>query len=595
MDHPEVIAPDGLAFEGSADQVDDLVVAFRGLPRRRLVVIGGPGTGKTTLAVQLLVHLLATRHDREPVPVLFSLIDFDPERLSLAGWLAARLVRDYPGLDVPAARALVERDRLLPVLDGLDEVPADRRTGILRALNTTAGGTSGFILTSRRAAFASSLAESQDVLTAAAVISPLALTGGESCDYLRTQLAPDARRLAPIRSDGWARVLAVLESGSAHDLALVASTPLGLWLIRVVYLDGRRDPLSLIDPQHPDRNERALGSHLLDQLIPATVEHVGAVGRPDARVARLPKDSVAQFCRYLTTVAEQLRMGDTRDWLWWHLPQYTLRSNSARLGARVVLASATTLVLGLPLLVISILFDATAILDLFDSTAAFFLVGGVAGLLLFRMARRPRNANLQLRGRLLALLGRLFLGLLAGIIIAFAAAFVYYTTAARVPLYLEDGFILLVMLAPAVGPCVVILDFLSSDSLALRAISPTASHRGDCVRLGVQILAVAAILLTLFLVLIPAVFPVDSEMSTYLVIAFLALLATLVVGLAVGQAQTAFVISLVFLVARRRLPLRLMRFLDNAHQLGLLRVIGPAYQFRHAELQDHLAPPADRA
>jgi predicted NACHT family NTPase len=38
------------------------------LPRRRLV-IGGPGTGKTTLAVQLLVHLLATRQEREPVPV----------------------------------------------------------------------------------------------------------------------------------------------------------------------------------------------------------------------------------------------------------------------------------------------------------------------------------------------------------------------------------------------------------------------------------------------------------------------------------------------------------------------------------------------
>jgi hypothetical protein len=33
-----------------------------------------------------------------------------------------------------------------------------------------------------------------------------------------------------------------------------------------------------------------------------------------------------------------------------------------------------------------------------------------------------------------------------------------------------------------------------------------------------------------------------------------------------------------------------MTFLDDAHRLGLLRVVGPAYQFRHAELQDHLAP-----
>lgn len=32
-----------------------------------------------------------------------------------------------------------------------------------------------------------------------------------------------------------------------------------------------------------------------------------------------------------------------------------------------------------------------------------------------------------------------------------------------------------------------------------------------------------------------------------------------------------------------------MAFLEDAHRLGLLRVVGSAYQFRHAELQDHLA------
>jgi hypothetical protein len=31
-----------------------------------------------------------------------------------------------------------------------------------------------------------------------------------------------------------------------------------------------------------------------------------------------------------------------------------------------------------------------------------------------------------------------------------------------------------------------------------------------------------------------------------------------------------------------------MSFLDDAHRLGLLRTVGPIYQFRHAELQDHL-------
>jgi hypothetical protein len=32
-----------------------------------------------------------------------------------------------------------------------------------------------------------------------------------------------------------------------------------------------------------------------------------------------------------------------------------------------------------------------------------------------------------------------------------------------------------------------------------------------------------------------------------------------------------------------------MPTLDDAHRLGLLRVVGQAYQFRHADFQDHLA------
>jgi hypothetical protein len=30
-----------------------------------------------------------------------------------------------------------------------------------------------------------------------------------------------------------------------------------------------------------------------------------------------------------------------------------------------------------------------------------------------------------------------------------------------------------------------------------------------------------------------------------------------------------------------------MDFLDDTYRLGLLRTVGPAYQFRHAEFQDH--------
>jgi hypothetical protein len=35
-------------------------------------------------------------------------------------------------------------------------------------------------------------------------------------------------------------------------------------------------------------------------------------------------------------------------------------------------------------------------------------------------------------------------------------------------------------------------------------------------------------------------------------------------------------------------PLRMMNFLEDAHQRGILRTVGPVYQFRHARLQDRL-------
>jgi len=71
------------------------------------------------------------------------------------------------------------------------------------------------------------------------------------------------------------------------------------------------------------------------------------------------------------------------------------------------------------------------------------------------------------------------------------------------------------------------------------------------------------------------------------------LVSGLAVGLVatLGSASTAFHLAVGLRSAQGRLPWRVVGFLDDAYRLGLLRVVGPVYQFRHAELQDHLAPP----
>jgi hypothetical protein len=397
MDHPEVIAPDGLSFEGRGDDIAQLVAAFRALPRRRLVVIGGPGVGKTTLAVQMVVQLLADRRDDEPVPIVLSLIDFDPSAMSPYEWLVGRLQRDYPGLTESLASALVRRGRVLPVLDGLDEVPDDRQARILQALNAVADGVEGFILTSRRPAYLSALSASGDVLTATAVIAPLALTPGDACRYLRVQLAPHERLLDPARHTAWTDVMARLENGRSADLAAVVANPLGLWLIRTVYVVGRRDPVPLIDPDHPDRAGRPLRDHLLDQLIPAVVRNDSVSRLPGSARNDTREDT---WCRYLTTIAMQLRDGDSRDWLWWRLAPNLFRGMPVRLVSGFLLG----LLASVPCVLVAVI--ATPTLPQGDRT--YLLILGIllcppAGVILFRPTRQPRRVYLKFRGRMRAL------------------------------------------------------------------------------------------------------------------------------------------------------------------------------------------------
>lgn len=142
MDHPEhITAAATLAWSGRGDQVTAMARQFRALRRRRLVIIGGPGSGKTTLAVQLVRELLDNLQPGDPVPVLVSIAGWDTERFPrLQGWLAARLDEIYPSLRAPQygpgmSEQLVQRAHILPVLDGLDEIPAQARTAVIAALN----------------------------------------------------------------------------------------------------------------------------------------------------------------------------------------------------------------------------------------------------------------------------------------------------------------------------------------------------------------------------------------------------------------------------------------------------------------------------
>jgi len=103
----------GLAAAGErrlqAGQVSELHEVYGGLGSGRLVIAGGPGSGKSSAAVLLI--LAALRHRRSipaqvrpevPVPVMFTLHGWDPGTRRARDWLAERLWQAYPAVQGPA-------------------------------------------------------------------------------------------------------------------------------------------------------------------------------------------------------------------------------------------------------------------------------------------------------------------------------------------------------------------------------------------------------------------------------------------------------------------------------------------------------------
>lgn len=102
---------------------------------RSLLILGAPGSGKTTMLLELARQLIerARQNADEPIPMVFNLSSWT-ESKTLADWLAQELNNIYY---VPRKTApdWVKGNKLLLLLDGLDEVRQESRTKCVDAIN----------------------------------------------------------------------------------------------------------------------------------------------------------------------------------------------------------------------------------------------------------------------------------------------------------------------------------------------------------------------------------------------------------------------------------------------------------------------------
>jgi hypothetical protein len=101
-----------------------------------LLILGEPGAGKSTLLLDLAKHLLtrAERDETHPLPVILPLSSWAAKRPPLQDWIAEQLAQIY---DVPRqlSEQWVKEERILPLLDGLDEMEETARPACIAEIN----------------------------------------------------------------------------------------------------------------------------------------------------------------------------------------------------------------------------------------------------------------------------------------------------------------------------------------------------------------------------------------------------------------------------------------------------------------------------
>ncbi|MEU6862286.1 helix-turn-helix domain-containing protein [Streptomyces sp. NPDC046876] len=263
---------------GSADltgRYDQIAEVFALTGRRRLLILGERGSGKTQLARHLGTRLLtqdgAGAVAGGAVPVLVSLRGWNPERGpdSLFAWLADALT----GCSPEDVRTLLGRHRLLPLLDDFDSLTLRQRARALSIFNQLPEQ-APFVLVSGWAEFTRAVEHTDTVIAGSSGVRLRPVGVGDLDGWIQRSSRSRSKE------QDWAPVLAALAARPELPAAGVLADPTLAGAARLLYTDGRADPAELVAE---DASAEALASRLVQHLFavfpPYAVRGRGGGGR----------------------------------------------------------------------------------------------------------------------------------------------------------------------------------------------------------------------------------------------------------------------------------------------------------------------------
>lgn len=102
----------------------------------RLLILGAMGSGKTTtlMGVAKVLVSRALEDEAEPIPIILNLRTWYPGTPAIANWIIEQLKWKY-NVSSEVSSYWLDQLQILPLLDGLDEVPSDYRLLCIQQIN----------------------------------------------------------------------------------------------------------------------------------------------------------------------------------------------------------------------------------------------------------------------------------------------------------------------------------------------------------------------------------------------------------------------------------------------------------------------------